>query len=168
MKYLVFSDLHGSKKGLDLLEEGIHAFKPDALICLGDTLHGAFDGDVTACSRFFTALEIPVIGVLGNCDWYYDETALGFRLPSERTLNFAGHRVLLRHTPFWASREAGDIVLYGHTHVKSLSKEGSAIDCNPGSIGKPRDGSYSYALLDETSIRLIDAETLVTIDAISL
>ena len=54
--------------------------------------------------------------------------------------------------------------MFGHTHMKTLSKSRGVITLNPGSIGKPRDGSYSYAILDESGISLIDAESCALLE----
>ena len=51
----------------------------------------------------------------------------------------------------------------GQTHVKELYEDRGVIHVNPGSIGKPRDGSYSYAILTKEGISLVDAETTETI-----
>ena len=160
MKYLVFSDLHGSRRGLDLLRLAVASEKPDVLLCLGDTLFGAFDGDSVAVSNYLSREAPTVIGVRGNCDHLYDERVLGFALPEEQNLVFSGHRLFLRHAPFYADARAGDVMMYGHTHVKSLSKNAGVISLNPGSIGKPRDGAPSYATLDERGVSLKNAETL--------
>lgn len=159
MQYLVFSDLHGSRQGLALLREAVQREKPDCLICLGDTLHGAYDGDSHACADYLSHCAIPIFGVMGNCDSYYDESALGFALPYEQTLYFAGHRLILRHAPFYYGAAPGDIQMSGHTHIKTLSVSSGIISLNPGSIGRPRDGTFSYALLNENRIALVNAET---------
>ena len=159
MKYLVFSDLHGSKAGLQRLLAAIEIEKPDALICLGDTLFGAYDGSSSECISTLSTLPIPILGVRGNCDRYGDERLLQFDLPDERTLYFKGHRMLLRHAPFWKTFQKSDIVMYGHTHVKQLYKDNDVYFLNPGSIGKPRDGEAGYAVIAEDGIFLKSADS---------
>ncbi len=167
MRYLVFSDLHGSKGGLEKLQAAVILHHPDCLICLGDTLHGAIDGDARAVAQYLSHSPVPIVGVKGNCDSYFDEDALGFALPEEQTLYFASHRMLLRHAPFWSSFRPGDIVMYGHTHVHTLHKDGAVIHLNPGSIGKPRDGIYGYALIEEWGISIFDAATHSLVEKLS-
>ena len=159
MRYLVFSDLHGSKLGLERLKAAVKAEKPDVLLCLGDTLYGAMDQDSSACAAYLSSPELSVVGVRGNCDYDFDESALGFALPEEQTLYFSGRRLILRHAPFWRDFGPKDVALYGHTHIKSLDRHGGTILCNPGSIGKPRDGFPSYALIDEAGVTLVEAST---------
>ena len=167
MTYLVFSDLHGSKRGLAMLDLAIREHKPDVVLCLGDTLYGAYDGDAGKVSAYLSALTTTILGVRGNCDYYYDEQALGFALPEEQTLYFAGHRLYLRHAPFWKDFNPGDVAIYGHTHVKELHKNQGTVFLNPGSIGKPRDGSPSYALIREDGIELRHGETLELLQRLS-
>ncbi len=167
MKYLVVSDLHGSKSGLLRLEAAFSVHKPDVLINLGDTLFGSFDGDEGAVGRYFRSVTAPVMGVRGNCDYRSDAEVLGFDLPETRTFSFAGHTFRLQHRPWCAQLNKGDVALFGHTHVKCLYEEAGVIFLNPGSIGKPRDDGPGYALIDETGIALYDADTFAPIKKIS-
>ena len=166
MKYLVFSDLHGSAQGLVLLRDAVIRENPDIILCLGDILYGAYDGDINACSEYLLSVSSRLIAVRGNCDWSYDQARIGFALPEERVLKAFGHTLYLQHTPFWRSFKAGDIAISGHTHVKTLFEENGVIHLNPGSIGKPRDGSHSYATIDENGTHLIDAENGETLEEI--
>ena len=159
MRYLVFSDLHGSLHGLELLKKAVAVERPDVILCLGDILYGAYDGDAHQCADYLSSSQTTILGVRGNCDFYHDERAVGFALPEEQVLFAFGRRLLLRHAPFWKDFGPKDIAMYGHTHVKSLYAQGGTVFLNPGSIGKPRDGSYSYAVLEEGRAFLVDAET---------
>lgn len=168
MDYLVFSDLHGSTKGLELLKEAIARHKPNVVICLGDILYGAYDGDAVACSKYLSEVGVPVLAVKGNCDYDHDEYALGFPLPDQRSFFHAGHRFRLSHAQEYGIFEAGDVILSGHTHRKTLYQVGDNVYFNPGSIGHPRDGVYSYGLIDGKRLALIDAETGMEISALEL
>lgn len=168
MKYLIFSDLHGSSAGLQRLKEAVVKENPDVLLCLGDILFGAYDDDPHAVSSYFHDCGKAILGVRGNCDHRYDETMLGFALPEEQILYAFGYRLWLRHAPFWGEFRGGDIVMYGHTHTKYLAKSQGVITLNPGSIGKPRDGSASYAVLEESAIRLMNAEDGTLIECMPL
>lgn len=168
MKYLIFSDLHGSAHGLQLLREAVKKENPDVLLCLGDTLFGAYDDDPHAVATFFHECGKTILSVRGNCDHAYDETVLGVGLPYEQILYAFGHRLWLRHAPFWDEFRGGDIVFYGHTHQKYIGKDRGVLTCNPGSIGKPRDGSASYAILEEGDLRLMNAEDGTLIESVTL
>ncbi len=159
LKYFVFSDLHGSSRGLELLRVAIEREKPDIIVCLGDILYGAYDGDTNGCAEYLSSLGSKLVAVRGNCDFSSDGNRIGAFLPEERILSAFGHRLLLQHVPYWRPLKPGDIAMCGHTHIKALYEDGGVIHLNPGSIGKPRDGSYSYALIEEKGIVLMDAET---------
>lgn len=164
MKYLIVSDIHGSERGGIFLKEALFREKPDCLLLLGDLLHGSYDEDPDFILAILKKQSIGILAVCGNCDDpYLDGKALGFELPEERELSFQGHEVRMRHRPFCSHFEGGTILLSGHTHWKSLCEEGGAIHCNPGSIALPRDGSPSYAILDEEGIALVDAFNGLTI-----
>lgn len=166
MTYLVVSDLHGSSKGLDLLQAAVFMQKPDVLIVLGDILFGSYDGNEGAVQRYFRSLTIPVLGVRGNCDFADDARSLGFELPEQRTFTFAGRTFHLQHRPWCASFEPGDIALCGHTHVKCLYKEAGIFYLNPGSLGRPRDDGPGFAVINDEGIALYDASKFIPIKSL--
>lgn len=162
MLFLVFSDLHGSLSGLDRLKRAIEAFSPDALIDLGDSFRGAFDSDSSAVAEFLSSSAAPTIFIKGNCDFDSDEYRVGAMLQEGLDITLFGKAFHLSHKP--PTRLGYQGYLFGHTHRKTLYQDGGAIYCNPGSIALPRDGSESFALMDESGIRLIDASDLQVIE----
>ena len=127
MKYLAFSDLHGSAKGLELLRVAVEREKPDVVLCLGDILYGAYDSDVSGCLEYLTSIRGRTLGVLGNCDFGFDGERIGISLPEERVLYVFTHRLFFRHVPFWKTFEPGDIVLWGKpTSKNSMKTAGSS------------------------------------------
>lgn len=115
---------------------------PDALVHLGD-----FSGDAP---RIATVLGCPYYAVRGNCE----RDALA---PLERVLTLYGKRFFLTHGHRYRSdlalalrgeQERCDIVLYGHTHLPSLTAHGKLLLLNPGSPVYPRGGSpRSFAVI---------------------
>ncbi|WP_300463070.1 YfcE family phosphodiesterase [Desulfobacula sp.] len=102
--------------------------------------------------------------VYGNCDspsfFPGSSTAMAFTAFNKKILLCHGHR------PYPCSKET-DIIIQGHTHLCSLEKKESIIFMNPGSITCPRNGLYTYGVIDNTSAHLIDLKTgdkLITID----
>jgi len=157
MKYLVFSDLHGSMRGLRYLQDAVKREKPDLLLCLGDILYGAGDQDATKCAKGLKEIGVPILAVRGNCDYREDENLLGFELPDMRSLSRGMHEIHLNHRPINLSLPAGDFLIHGHTHYKYVYKEGGVTRMNPGSIALPRDDCPSYAIMDESVIELVNA-----------
>lgn len=162
MLFLLFSDLHGSLSGLDRLKRAIEAFSPDALIDLGDSFRGAFDSDSSSVAEFLSSSIAPTIFIKGNCDFDSDGYRVGALLQESLDVTLFGKAFHLSHKP--PTRLGYQGYLFGHTHRKTLYQDGGAVYCNPGSIALPRDGSESFALMDESGIRLIDASDLQLIE----
>jgi len=143
----VVSDSHGNTRAIDqmltfLAEQGI---EPDAWLHAGDV---APDADYLA---MLTQKE--VCKVAGNCDWPDS------RVPYERIVELAGHRILLTHGHTYgaqytlelmvqaASAKDCDAIVFGHTHAATYFP-GAITILNPGSVARPRDdGQGSFALL---------------------
>ena len=162
MLFLVFSDLHGSLSGLDRLKRAIEAFSPDALIDLGDSFRGAFDSDSSSVAEFISSSSAPTIFIKGNCDFDSDGYRVGALLQESLDITLFGKAFHLSHKP--PTRLGYQGYLFGHTHRKTLYQDGGAVYCNPGSIASPSDGKESFALMDESGIRLVDASDLQLIE----
>ena len=167
MKYLVFSDLHGSMRGLDLLKRAISFQNPDVLLCLGDISYGSYDQNSSKVFEFFQNNKIPTFAVKGNCDLTGDSQFLGFGLPAEFTLPNGNKTLYLIHYPVYGKFKRGYIVCYGHTHCKVLNESNGVIYLNPGSIAKPRDGEESYATIEDHQICLFDANDQTILQRLS-
>ena len=138
-------------------------------LCLGDTLFGAFDGDSVAVSNYLSREAPTVIGVRGNCDHLFDERVLGFALPEEQNLVFSGHRLFLRHAPFYVDAREGDVMMYGHTHVPTLKKADGVTYVNPGSISFPKGGfPPTYAVMDGSRVEIRNLDDDIPILAMDL
>ncbi|MCR5079545.1 MAG: YfcE family phosphodiesterase [Bacilli bacterium] len=159
MKYVVFSDIHGSTQGVNRLVSICKEEKPDCLILLGDILHGGYDEDDYYVARELKLLTCGILGVRGNCDYSMDERTLGIPLPLTRNIPFGNglHTVYLMHRPPIISFPPGDIVMFGHTHRKMLEKEDGVIYFNPGSISLPRDDGPGYGIMEDNRLILMDA-----------
>ncbi len=107
-------------------------------------------------------VPFPVIISRGNADLSSDEDLLGRPLMApyctvwwEGLLILVGHGdrfPLLRRT---ALSCGADLVVYGHTHVSSIVREGKTIFLNPGSASLPKGRDpASAALLDEGGISI--------------
>ena len=133
MKVVIVSDTHGSHRNLEkVLEEE----KPmDMLIHLGDVEGG---------EDYITALaDCPTHIVKGNNDFFSD-------LPSEEEFLMGGYHMFISHGHYYyvsmgeerlkeeARARGADIVMYGHTHKPTLTREEDLITLNPGSIAYPR------------------------------
>lgn len=133
MKVLIVSDTHKSHRNLERVIETEKPF--DLFIHLGD-VEGAGD--------YLEALaDCPVHIVRGNNDFFSD-------LPAEKEIMIDGNHVFLTHGHYYyvsigeeriaeeARGRGADIVMYGHTHMPSVTREKDLILLNPGSIAYPR------------------------------
>lgn len=148
MKILIVSDTHKSHRNLeDVLER---TGKIDMLIHLGDVEGG--DDYIEALA------DCPVHILAGNNDFFSD-------LPREEEFFIKNHRVFITHGHYYgvglgeerlieeASSRGVDIVMYGHTHRPSLTREKGILVLNPGSIAYPRQmgrqASYMIMEIDD-------------------
>jgi putative phosphoesterase len=96
-------------------------------------------GDVVSASVLEELRALaPVEAVHGNMD----EPALKAALPETRVVELAGARIGMVHEPGPAAGRAArlrarfpdcDAVIYGHTHLPELTRQGSTWILNPGS-----------------------------------
>lgn len=158
MTLIVISDSHGR---VDKIEAAVTLNKnASGILFLGDGLR-----DLDRAELF----GIPVISVRGNCDF------LGFSslssAPEEQTVRFGEYNIMMMHghsryvksgdsrAAAHAAQAGADLLLYGHTHERrdvyippeeeiggvTLTKPLRIF--NPGSIGAPRDGRYSFGII---------------------
>ncbi|MBP3910488.1 MAG: phosphodiesterase [Niameybacter sp.] len=171
MKYIIFSDIHGSasrtKKVLEIFEKE----QCDKMIILGDVLYHGPRNDlpeghgpkevVTLLNHY----KDRIICVRGNCEAEVDQMVLEFACMETYTRIIEGERTLFATHGHHYNPEklpmlkAGDVFLYGHTHLWELSeKEGIRI-CNPGSISLPKENRpATYALYNEGKLSVYTLE----------
>ena len=157
MKLLIFSDSHGSTRGMrEALRRHADA---EVILFLGDGL-----GDL---DRLEVGVGQCVLAVRGNCDLH--SSWRGVRVPRLDTLSLCGHRILFTHGDAFSvkygtdalvaeavAREA-DIVLCGHTHVPTerylTVGERSLWLFNPGTVGYGgRACTYGILTLTEQTV----------------
>lgn len=134
MKIAVFSDSHGSSRGMI---SAVEEYAPDQIIHLGDGMR-----DTEALTRAFP--HIPVCCVPGNCDGYYDddEAYKLITLGSCKAFLTHGHRYAVRggklEVLLYAAQCCGaQIAMFGHTHRAGYDTIGGIFVLNPGTVGKP-------------------------------
>ncbi len=144
MKVLIISDTHGKTSCIRQIRDIVGDI--DMLVHLGDVC-----GDEEFIRDNF---DCEIHMVAGNNDWHtdlpYDEE---FMIGNKYTYITHGHR---QHVSYGTERledmikERGyDIVMFGHTHVRTLKYYGGSYIVNPGSLALPRDGRIgTYMLLD--------------------
>ncbi|MCI9616202.1 MAG: metallophosphoesterase [Dorea sp.] len=145
MRILIVSDTHKSHRNLEQVLERVRPI--DMMLHLGDTEGG---------EDYITALaDCPVHIIRGNNDFFSD-------LPREDEFEAEGHHIFMTHGHSYyvalgeerlkeeARQRGADIVMYGHTHRPSLTREEDLIILNPGSVAYPRQEGRrpSYMIME--------------------
>ncbi|HOO56470.1 MAG TPA: metallophosphoesterase [bacterium] len=141
MRVGLISDIHVSKPGKTPLYTLKRAFgEIDLLLSAGDHIA------VSVLEELETIA--PLKAVMGNCDTYNNPE----ELPHKRVLKIKGHRIGLIHG--WGDTHENnknvlssfrndnvEAIVYGHTHIPSITEYEGVLIINPGSPTFPRGGS---------------------------
>lgn len=168
MKLMFASDIHGS---LPATERVLTVFSQSGaqwLVILGDVLN---HGPRNALPEGYAPAQVAerlneqaaqIIAVRGNCDSEVDQMLLQFPMtaPWQQVL-LANQRLFLTHGHLFGpdnlpALQAGDVLVYGHTHLPVAEKRGDIYHFNPGSVSIPKGGfQASYGLLDDNVLSVI-------------
>lgn len=160
MKIGFISDTHGEERYLEM-----------ALPYLSNCDMILHTGDIF---RFYRHPCDPIVQLLnsmdnlhfvrGNCDGKFHQ---GFRHDIslyERIIEYRSLRIFMTHgnrrSLYEYAQEAKlrdcSLLVSGHTHRRHLDVVEGILCLNPGSLGRPRDGCHSLAVMDEWEIRIFD------------
>lgn len=175
MKYLIFSDIHGSssctKRMLEIFEEK----NCDLMLILGDVLyHGPRNPlpeghNPKEVVELLNTYKNKIVCVGGNCDATVDQMVLNFPCLAEYTIIMdQGIKLFATHGHHYSPEQLpvlnqGDVFLYGHTHLWEIEEKEGVIQCNPGSISLPKEGRpATYALYESRKLEVytLDGECL--------
>lgn len=168
MKLMFASDIHGS---LPATERVLSLFAHSGaqwLVILGDVLN---HGPRNALPEGYAPAQVAerlneradsIIAVRGNCDSEVDQMLLRFPItaPWQQVLT-ARQRLFLTHGHLYSPDNlpplaAGDVLVYGHTHIPVASRQGDIFHFNPGSVSIPKGGfAASYGMLEENVLSVI-------------
>ena len=176
MKYLVFSDIHGSESFCQKAISFFEIFNCDKILILGDILYHGPRNPLPQGHNPKGVIEIlnsysdKILCCRGNCDAEVDQMVLNFQVLSDFVHLFDnGLEIFCSHGHIYApllhdgKKPAGcetaskspnlqnpSVFFYGHTHVSVLEKNQAGITvCNPGSISLPKGGTEAgFAVLE--------------------
>ena len=176
MKYLVFSDIHGSESFCQKAISFFEIFNCDKILILGDILYHGPRNPLPQGHNPKGVIEIlnsysdKIFCCRGNCDAEVDQMVLNFQVLSDFVHLFDnGLEIFCSHGHIYApllhdgKKPAGcetaskspnlqnpSVFFYGHTHVSVLEKNQAGITvCNPGSISLPKGGTEpGFAVLE--------------------
>lgn len=168
MKLMFASDIHGSLPATERILQLFAQHEAQWLIILGDVLN---HGPRNALPAGYAPAEVAVklntiasriIAVRGNCDSEVDQMLLEFPItaPWQQVLYEQG-RLFLTHGHLYNPEKkpplaAGDVLVYGHTHLPVARKEGDIFLFNPGSVSIPK-GNFpaSYGVLEHDRLQVL-------------
>jgi uncharacterized protein len=168
----IISDLHGYpekfKKALQYLKDC------DVILCAGDVLyHGPRNPILSGYNpegliAEIQKNEIPILFARGNCDSEVDLLVLSgfviapyifYEKDGVRFVVTHGHNIEHQELKDVAKRYKADVVITGHTHIRTLETYDNTIYVNPGSISVPKgDGISTAAIYNNNMISFINIE----------
>ncbi|MFK3707815.1 hypothetical protein EDF73_101662 [Raoultella sp. BIGb0138] len=168
MKLMFASDIHGSLPATERVLQRFAQSGAQWLIILGDVLN---HGPRNALPEGYAPAEVAVqlnrvaqriIAVRGNCDSEVDQMLLDFPItaPWQQVLS-QRCRLFLTHGHLYSPEKmpplaAGDVLVYGHTHIPVAEKRGDVFLFNPGSVSIPKGGfAASYGLLEGDRLQVL-------------
>ncbi|MCW2475885.1 MULTISPECIES: phosphodiesterase [unclassified Symbiopectobacterium] len=168
MKLMFASDIHGSLTATERVLDIFTRSGAEWLILLGDFLnHGPRNPlpeayqPADVASRL-NAFARHIVAVRGNCDSEVDQMLLDFPmtapwqqvlLPQQRLFLTHGHLYHPQHLP---PLQAGDVLVYGHTHLPVAERQGEIYCFNPGSVSLPKGGNVpSYGMLTQGTLAVL-------------
>ena len=171
MKLLIASDIHGAAEWCEKLIRAIEAERPDRVVLLGDLLYHGPRNDLPAdynprrVIELLSSIDPAPLAVRGNCDAEVDQMVLPFPIMDTSAVihdDDTGHDLFFTHGHVFGPGlhnsidnlpplKDGDSLIYGHTHIKVLTKlpiakNGVITVFNPGSVGIPKDKTNSYGI----------------------
>ncbi|MGE0969700.1 phosphodiesterase [Klebsiella sp. WOUb02] len=168
MRLMFASDIHGSLPAAERVLELFAQSGAQWLIILGDLLN---HGPRNALPEGYAPAEVAgklngaaprIIAVRGNCDSEVDQMLLDFPItaPWQQVLA-EQQRMFLTHGHLYSPEKlpplcAGDVLVYGHTHIPVAEKRGDIFLFNPGSVSLPKGGfPASYGLLEGDRLQVL-------------
>jgi hypothetical protein len=168
MKLMFASDIHGSLPATERVLSLFAESGAEWLVILGDVLN---HGPRNALPEGYAPAQVAenlntcaerIIAVRGNCDSEVDQMLLRFPMtaPWQQVL-LEKRRLFLTHGHLFSPTHlppltAGDVLVYGHTHIPVAEKQGEIFHFNPGSVSIPKGGyAPSYGMLEDNHLRVI-------------
>ncbi|MCF6246757.1 MAG: YfcE family phosphodiesterase [Desulfobacula sp.] len=159
-KLIITADIHGNYNSWIAIKALLN--KNDSLVVAGDlfdTRYGNYTNpafDPEAIKNDLNFFSQPFFYVYGNCD------TPSFFPGFNKVLKFEANKkkICLCHgDSHFACNIDADVIIQGHTHVAVLERKKNRIFMNPGTITSPRNGLYTYGVIENDTACLIDLKT---------
>lgn len=171
MKLLIASDIHGDIECCRATLDAAEKHGAQKIILLGDILYHGPRNDLPenyAPKKVIEELnnvKEKLICVRGNCDTEVDQMVLKFPILSTTSIIYDGEcdlTMYLSHGHIYnpdnlPPMSAGDVFLYGHTHILKSEKINGVLCINPGSVTLPKESNpKTYAIYEGGSFTIFD------------
>ncbi len=166
MKWMIASDIHGSALYCEKMLRCFETENADRLLLLGDLLYHGPRNDLPEEYRPKKVIEMlngirdRLLCVRGNCDCEVDQMVLNFPILADYAVLEAGNKLIYAtHGHIFNPEKlpplkAGDVLLFGHTHVPLHTEKDGILCLNPGSVSIPKEGSaHSYMTWEDGVFR---------------
>ena len=162
MKIMIASDIHGSLRFCRELLQAYEREQADRLLLLGDILYHGPRNDLPEqyapkdVAALLNERKSDILCIRGNCDAEVDQMMLAFPILADYALLWAkGCRIYATHGHVYhpdhlPPLQAGDILLYGHTHIPAWIQQDGILCLNPGSVSIPKEhSSRGYMIFND-------------------
>ncbi len=167
MKYLIASDVHGSKLNAQKIVDAFNREKANKIIVLGDVYnHGPRNPlpeeyAPMEVAKIFNAVKADLIVIKGNCDSTVDTMISEFDFLDGVCLAIQDKTVYLTHGHVYNKdnmpKTKFDALIYGHFHTGFIDQIDGVIVANAGSVSLPKNQTEkSYMILDGKTLYLKD------------
>lgn len=165
MKFLIASDIHGSKYYMEKVVCAFESENADKLVLLGDIYnHGPRNPlpenyNPMQVAEILNGIKEKLLVIKGNCDSQVDTLISDFSFIEDVVLVSGDKTVFCTHGHVYNKdampKTKFDAVVYGHFHTGFIEKMGDTVVANAGSVSLPKDGTAnSYLILDDGKLIL--------------
>lgn len=164
MKWMIASDIHGSAYYCKKMIDRYKAENADRLLLLGDLLYHGPRNDLPKeyapkeVIAMLNSMKDELFCVRGNCEAEVDQMVLDFPVMADYALFDLGTRTMfVTHGHIYNAEnlpklKPGDVLLHGHTHVRTMEDMGTYIYVNPGSISLPKQNQVNSYMVFEDNV----------------
>ena len=164
MKYLVFSDIHGSLYYANKIKSILQEAGKCKVILLGDLYyHGPRNNfpqeyNPKEVCNILNSFKDKILCCKGNCDAEVDEMISSFKFKKHIKLKISNKKFMFTHGHIYNKDNIPkniDVLVYGHFHTGFIEKVGQTLCVNSGSVSLPKNNTEnSYLIIDHNTILL--------------
>lgn len=161
MKILVVSDLHGNLDACKLVWELYQKENPDKVVMCGDIFEGWYGNNSDQMNAIFNMMSGKIYSVKGNNDSDEDCRFAPFTFVGNLVWQHFSRQLFFTHGQRYNRMilppilNKNDLLVYGHTHVGSLSRVKGLYVLNVGSLWLPRGKApKTYGIIDDEGVFL--------------